>query len=120
HIASSWARAQGGDFMSENGREPLFARPEASAGLLDFFELFPFIPRSLRGLNVEACTNAFVRGAVATMIGGVEIGNALMESPYASQETRENTAVTTLPGIPWIGGDHLVIWKNVRADAQQE
>jgi multiple sugar transport system substrate-binding protein len=120
HIASSWARAHGGDFMSENGREPLFARPEASAGLLDFFELFPFIPRSLRGLNVEACTNAFVRGDVATMIGGVEIGNELMESPYASQETRENTAVTTLPGVPWIGGDHLVIWKNVRADAQQE
>jgi multiple sugar transport system substrate-binding protein len=120
HIASSWARAQGGDFMSENGREPLFARPEASAGLLDFFELFPFIPRSLRGLNVEACTNAFARGEVAALIGGVEIGNELMESPYASQETRENAAVTTLPGVPWVGGDHLVIWKNVRADAQHE
>jgi multiple sugar transport system substrate-binding protein len=120
HIASSWARSQGGDFMSENGREPLFAKPEASAGLLDFFELFPFIPLSLRGLNVEACTNAFARGDVAAVIGGVEIGNALMESPYASQETRENAAVTTLPGVPWIGGDHLVIWKNVRADVQQE
>ena len=120
HIACSWARAHGGDFMSDNGREPLFARPEASAGLLDFFELFPFIPFSLRGLNVEACTNAFMRGEVAAMIGGVEIGNQLMESPYASQETRENTAVTTLPGVPWIGGDHLVVWKNVRTDPQQE
>lgn len=120
HIASSWARAQGGDFMSDNGREPSFAKPEASAGLLDFFELFPFIPLSLRGLNVEACTNAFARGDVAVMIGGIEIGNALLESPYASQETRENTAVTTLPGTPWIGGDHLVIWKNVRAEAQYE
>jgi len=120
HIASSWARAHGGDFMSDNGREPLFARPEASAGLLDFFELFPFIPLSLRGMNVEACTNAFARGDAAVMIGGIEIGNALLESPYASQETRENTAVTTLPGTAWIGGDHLVIWKNVRADAQYE
>jgi multiple sugar transport system substrate-binding protein len=120
HIASSWARSQGGDFMNENGREPLFSKPEASAGLLDFFELFPFIPLSLRGLNVEACTNAFARGDVSVLIGGVEVGNELMESPYASQETRENVAVTTLPGIPWIGGDHLVIWKNVGANAQYE
>jgi multiple sugar transport system substrate-binding protein len=120
HIASSWARANGGDFMSSDGREPLFARPEASTGLMDFFELFPFIPLALRGLNVEACTNAFARGEVAVLIGGAEVGNELMESPYASQEMRENVAVTTLPGIPWIGGDHLVVWKNVLADAEHE
>ena len=120
HIASSWARANGGDFMSENGREPLFARPEASAGLMDFFELFPFIPLALRGLNVDACINAFARGDVATVIGGVELGNDFMVSPYASQEMRENVAVTTLPGVPWIGGDHLVVWRNVLADAERE
>jgi multiple sugar transport system substrate-binding protein len=120
HIASSWARTNGGDFMSGDGREPLFARPEASSGLMDFFELFPFIPPALRGLNVEACTNAFARGEVAALIGGAEIGNELMESPYASQEMRENVAVTTLPGVPWIGGDHLVVWKNVLTDAEHE
>ncbi len=43
-----------------------------------------------------------------------------MESPYASQEMRENVVVTTLPGVPWIGGDHLVIWRNVLADAEHE
>ncbi len=120
HIASSWARANGGDFMSSNGRNPLFAAPEASAGLMEFFELFPFIPLALRGLNVEACTNAFARGDVAVLIGGVEVGNELMASPYASQEMRENVAVTTIPGVPWIGGDHLVVWKNVVADAERE
>lgn len=120
HIASSWARVNGGDFMSGDGREPLFAKPEASAGLMDFFELFPFVPLALRGLDIDACINAFARGDVATVIGGVEIGNDLMESPYASQEMRENLAVTTLPGIPWIGGDHLVVWKSVLADVDHE
>jgi multiple sugar transport system substrate-binding protein len=120
HIASSWARANGGDFMSPNGYEPLFARSEARSGLMDFFELFPFIPLALRGMNVESCMNAFARGDVAATIGGVEIGNELMESPYASQEMRENVAVTTLPGVPWIGGDHLVVWKNVLTDAEHE
>ena len=120
HIASSWARANGGDFMKENGRDPLFASENVSAGLMNFFELFPFIPFALRGLNVEACTNAFARGDVATLIGGVEIANELMESPYASREMRENLAMTTLPGVPWMGGDHLVIWKNVLADQGYE
>ena len=120
HIASSWARANGGDFMSPKGDEPLFAKPESSAGLMDFFELFPFIPLALRGMNIEACTNAFARGDVATLIAGIECGNELMESPYASQAVRENVAVTTLPGIPWIGGDHLVVWKNVLTDKEHE
>jgi len=120
HIASSWARANAGDFMRADGREPLFAKPEASAGLINFFQLFPFIPPSLRGLSVEACTQAFARGDTAVLIGGVEIGNDLLESPYASQEMRDNFAVTTLPGIPWIGGDHLVIWKNVLSDPEYE
>jgi ABC-type glycerol-3-phosphate transport system substrate-binding protein len=106
--------------MTEFGRAPLFAKPESSTGLMDFFELFPFIPPALRGLNVEACTNAFARGETAVLIGGVEIGDALMVSPYASQVVRENIAVTTLPGVPWIGGDHLVVWKNVLTDHAQE
>ena len=120
HIASSWARANGGDFMGADGREPLFAKPEASAGLINFFELFPFIPLSLRELSVEACTQAFARGDTAVLIGGVEIGNDLLESPYASQAMRDNVAVTTLPGVPWIGGDHLVIWKNALSDIEHE
>ena len=74
----------------------------------------------LRGLNIEKCTEAFARGDVAVMIGGVEIATELMESPHASQAMRDNVGVTTLPGVPWIGGDHLVVWKNVLTDAKHE
>src|SRR5512133_1519827 len=90
HIASSWVRMNGGDFMSEQGGEPVFARPNASGGLMEFFELFPYIPPALRGLNIEARPNAFARGDVAVLIRGVEVGNELIVSPYASQGMREN------------------------------
>jgi multiple sugar transport system substrate-binding protein len=120
HIASSWARANGGDFISPDGRKPLFARSEAGMGLMNFFELFPFIPSALRGLSADACTQAFARGETAVLIGGVEVADELLNSPYATQEMRDNLGVTTSPGVPWIGGDHLVIWKNVRANAQLE
>jgi ABC-type glycerol-3-phosphate transport system substrate-binding protein len=120
HISSSWARAGGGDFLREDGREPLFAHPEARAGLMDFFELYKYVPASLRGVSVDACTQAFARGDVAMLVGGVEVADELLASPHASPATRENLAMTTLPGVPWVGGDHLVVWKNVRADAQLE
>ena len=106
--------------MSADGHKPLFAKPEVSLGLKNFFELFPFIPPPLRGLSVETCTQAFARGETAVLVGGVEVADELLNSPYATQEMRDNIGVTTLPGVPWIGGDHLVIWKNVRADAQLE
>src|SRR5262245_27309376 len=35
HIASAWARANGHDFIGEDGRQPLFAKPEVGAGLMD-------------------------------------------------------------------------------------
>jgi len=120
HIASSWVRADGGEFLAPNGSDPAFARPEAGSGLMNFFALFPYLPPSLRGLSVEACTQAFARGETATLIGGIEIADELLSSPYTSQELRENLAVTTLPGIPWIGGDHLVIWKNADTDTGVE
>jgi len=120
HIASSWARAGGGDFLREDGREPLFAHPEARTGLMDFFELYKYVPSSLRGITVEACTQAFARGDVAMLVGGVEVADDLLTSPSASQQIRENLAMTTLPGVPWVGGDHLVVWKNVRADTRIE
>jgi multiple sugar transport system substrate-binding protein len=120
HIVSSWARANGGDYISSDGRKPLFASPEVSKGIINFFELFPFIPPSLRGLSVENCTQAFARGETAMLVGGLEFADELLSSPYSTQEMRDNIGVTTLPGVPWVGGDHLVIWKNVNADAQLE
>ena len=120
HIASSWVRAYGGEFLAVNGVDPVFARPEAVQGLTRFFDLFPYLPPSLRGLSVEACTQAFARGETAVLIGGIELADELLISPYASQDLRENLAVTTLPGVPWIGGDHLAIWKNVHTDPALE
>jgi len=69
---------------------------------------------------MEACTQAFARCETATLIGGVEIADDLLNNPDTAPEARENLSMTTLPGVPWIGGDHLVIWKNVRTDPQIE
>ncbi|MBK9208313.1 MAG: extracellular solute-binding protein [Anaerolineales bacterium] len=120
HIASSFARANGGDFISADGRKPMFASPESSAGLKEFFELYSFIPTAMHGLSSEACAQAFASGETAVLVGGVEIADELLNSPDSIQEVRDNLGMTTPPGVPWIGGDHLVIWKSVRANAELE
>ena len=120
HIASSFARANGSDFISADGRKPMFASPDASAGLKEFFELYSFIPTAMHGLSSEACMQAFARGETAVLVGGVEIADELLNSPDSIQEIRDNLGMTTLPGVPWIGGDHLVVWKGVRANAELE
>ncbi len=120
HIASSFARANGGDFISADGRKPMFASSAASVGLKDFFELFSFIPTAMRGLSSEACVQAFASGETAVLVGGVEIADELLNSPDSIPEIVNNLGMTTLPGVPWIGGDHLVVWKGVRASAELE
>lgn len=120
HIASSWARAYGGEYLATNGRDPAFGKPDARQGLTNFFELFPYLPLSLRGLSVDECKKSFMRGEVATFIAGIEVADEILNDPHVLHEVRENLAVTTLPGVPWIGGDHLVIWKNVHTNPDVE
>ncbi len=120
HVASSWVRANGGDFVSKDGVTPLFANVVSKSGLMQFFELLRFVPASLQEMSVEACTQAFAQGKAATLVGGIEVADALLNDPGTAPKVRENLDVTTLPGVPWVGGDHLVVWKNVRTDPRLE
>ncbi len=121
HIASSWVRAYGGDFIHPSGKQVLFNTPHASRGLLEFFELYRFLPNTLRGLDYDASlAEFFQKGSAAVMIAGAEsYGDALGNYPLA-KDVHDQIDVARVPGVSWIGGDHLVIWKTVRTDPQKE
>lgn len=121
HIASSWVRAYGGDFFGPVGRSVEFNTPHARKGMVDFFELYRYIPANLRGLDYDACLEEFFKnGKTALVIAGPEAySDALIESRLPESQ-RDLIGVAALPGMPWIGGDHLVVWKTVRFDPQKE
>ena len=121
HIASSWARVYGGDFIQSSGKQVLFNTPHARRGLTEFFELYRFLPDSLRGLDYDACLAEFFgEGNAAVMIAGAEsYGDALADNSLP-KDMQNQIGVSTVPGVSWIGGDHLVIWKTVRTDPQKE
>jgi ABC-type glycerol-3-phosphate transport system substrate-binding protein len=121
HIASSWLRAYGGDFFTPDGRSLEFNTPHSRRGLVDFFELYRLIPPSLQGLDYEACLEKFFKqGETAVVIAGAESYSDAMLDNTVPETFRDLIGVAALPGMSWIGGDHLVIWKTVRFDPQKE
>ena len=121
HIASSWVRAYGGDFISADGKKVLFNSPHARQGLVEFFSLYRFLPARFRGLTYEACLDEFfAKGNTAVMIAGAESYSDALEEDGIPEEFRDQIGVAAIPGVPWIGGDHLVAWRSVRLDPEKE
>jgi multiple sugar transport system substrate-binding protein len=112
HIAANWLWAAGGEFVSPDGKQALFAQPEALRGFHSFFELFRYIPASIRGFDYDQCTELFAHGDSAAMILGADDAISLWKDAETEEVVRENLAAAALPGIPWVGGDNLVIWKH--------
>jgi multiple sugar transport system substrate-binding protein len=121
HIASAWARAYGGDYFGPFGRSPEFNTPHARRGMVDFFELYRFIPADLRGLDYDACLAEFFQnGKTAVVVAGLEAYSDALIQNTLPEIRRDLIGVAALPGVSWIGGDHLVLWKTVRFDSQKE
>jgi multiple sugar transport system substrate-binding protein len=121
HIVSSWARAYGGDFFAPDGKRPYFNTPHARRGLLEFFELCRLIPIELQEQNYEACLDDFFhKEKTAVLIAGAEAYSEAQQSNALSKSMRDHIGVAAIPGVSWIGGDHLVIWKTVRFDPRKE
>jgi multiple sugar transport system substrate-binding protein len=121
HIVAAWVRAYGGDFFAPDGMRPYFNTPHACRGLLEFFELCRLIPTELQEQNYEGCLDEFFhKEKTAVLIAGTEAYREAQQSNTLSENIRDQIRVAALPGVSWIGGDHLVIWKTVRFDALKE
>lgn len=121
HITSSWLRAYGGDFFAPDGKSLEFNTPHARRGLVDFFQLYRFIPASLQGLDYDTCLEQFFnKGETALVVAGPEAYSDAIINNTLPEPIRDLIGVVALPGVPWIGGDHLVIWKTVRLDHHKE
>jgi ABC-type glycerol-3-phosphate transport system substrate-binding protein len=114
-------RAYGGDFISADGRKVIFNLPYARQGLVEFFSLYRFIPDHLRGLSYETCLDEFFcRGNTAVLIAGAESYSDALANGVLAESLRGQIGVAPVPGVPWIGGDHLVAWRSVRTDPDKE
>ncbi len=119
HIAACWVWGAGGDFVSDDGKHPLFNQPQALAGLKTYFELYRYLPPFARPLSADQRFRLFAGGgAAATIIGSTWISESAFRE--MASDVRENLGTAALPGVPWIGGDNLVIWRYTQSHPNRE
>jgi len=115
HIAACWVWGAGGDFVSADGKQILFDRPEARAGLRAYFGLHRYIsPRIADWPSPEV---AFCQGQAAVTISGLWLFWTLRD--VNTGQVAANLGVASPPGVPYVGGTHLVVWAHSPIRNQQ-
>jgi multiple sugar transport system substrate-binding protein len=112
HILAGWIWESGGNFLTQDSQKAIFDSPEALAGMEGFFRLSRYLPPSARRLDDSRSDGLFRAGRAATAISGPW----LFGHPDADPALRETFAVAVPPGVPFVGGFHLVVWKHARQE----
>jgi multiple sugar transport system substrate-binding protein len=120
HFSASWVWEYGGDFISSDGKNPLFTHPQTIAGLKAYFDLFRYLPEEAQGLDDEQCEIYFRQGKAAATICGMDVPFAMLNSPEALSWPIKHLGVARMPGAQWIGGDNLVIWREASLSLKRE
>lgn len=106
HNIASWIWGAGGHFLTKGGGRTRFHEPPALAGMGDYFGLGRFLSSRARGLDDNESDALYWQGEAALTISGPWL------LALADPEIVAQTGVTFPPGVPFVGGSHLVYWKH--------
>jgi multiple sugar transport system substrate-binding protein len=106
HHIASWIWNAGGRFLTKRGSQTLFQEPPALAGMSEYFSLGRYLADSARGLDDTKSDALYWQGHAALTISG-----PWLLAP-AAPEIVDQTGVVFPPGVPFVGGSHLVCWKH--------
>ena len=105
HGVASWIWGAGGDLISADGKRPLFDKPEARSGIKAYFSLARYLSEEARGLTDIETDALFRAGKAAVTLSGTWLLDI-------DEKQLVDVGVASPPGIPFVGGSHLVIWKH--------
>jgi multiple sugar transport system substrate-binding protein len=110
HNLAAWVWGGGGDFTSSDGKKVLFVTEQAKAAIHAYFDLARYLSPAMRQRDEYQSDQAFLSGQAAITISGPWLHQAPDAAPAVAPHLRQ----ALLPGVPYIGGSHLVIWKHTR------
>jgi multiple sugar transport system substrate-binding protein len=113
----SWIWSAGGDILSTDGSEPLFAKPEALEGIRNYFTLQEFLPPELfKSDQPVYASDLFTNRKVAIAMGSPNLLRIVQQN-YANQpEMLKKVGVALPPGPPYVGGSNLLVWAHTRQE----
>jgi len=110
--AAAWVWGAGGRFLSENGKKATFAEPAALQGFTEYFDLRRYLAPEAQFLDDVPSDDLYCTGRAAVTVSG----SWLLAHDNLSPEIRAKTAFISPPGLPYIGGSNLAIWKHCRQE----
>jgi multiple sugar transport system substrate-binding protein len=112
HSLGSWIWGLGGEFLSADGNSIEFDHERALDGAKAYFGLGHYLGKERLTTETDS-DSAFHQGRSAVTISGCWI--LPVNKPA---EVTSHLGVAPVPGVPFVGGEHLVIWKHSRRQEQ--
>jgi multiple sugar transport system substrate-binding protein len=111
HNMAAWVWGAGGDFISEDSKRILFHQGVSLEAIKSYFRLVRYL--GPEPLHTDAETDqAFWLGEAnaAVLLSGYWV----IQVADMPDHVRKNIGLTQLPGMSFVGGHNLVVWKHSR------
>lgn len=115
HTIASWVWGCGGDFTNLEGTRVTFSQPETRRGIKKYFDLYRFMPPETKDMDFAQSWNLFLDRKIAVTVRTQELLFRVKNNEFPVAFTN-NLSTTVVPGVPLLGGSHLVIWKHLRPE----
>jgi ABC-type glycerol-3-phosphate transport system substrate-binding protein len=113
-----WGAA--GDFVTPDNLHVGFTQPEPFRAMQRFFGLLRYMKPLTTPFEEQPALQAFLDGQAAVTMVGAGIAYEVVNNPNLPAILRENIGFAPMPGVPWVGGDNLVIWKHISVEPERE
>lgn len=110
HNMAGWVWTHGGDFLSKNGKDLLLSEASTRQGMKAYFSIHPYINPQIRNIAAYECTPLFMEGRAAIILHNSAM---LYISHRDGHPSYSDIGITAMPGINFVGGTNLVIWKHI-------
>jgi ABC-type glycerol-3-phosphate transport system substrate-binding protein len=115
HMVASFVWGMGGNFVSPTGTRVTFNQPEALEGFRAYFNLLRYLSPGAQRLDGVQTERFFTSGRAAVTMMGIDRPYDWLRHRSVAPAVLANLGVAMVPGVPWVGGNSLVIWKEVQA-----
>jgi len=120
HFVASWLWGAGGKIATTDGKAPLFADAPALAGMKSFFDLHRYMVPDATNRSADELRSLFWDGQAAVTLCGVDEPYIRQTGPDGPPEIFDRIGFAPVPGVPWVGGDGLVIWRSTQVSPTAE
>lgn len=120
HCISSWVWGAAGDFVTPDNIHVGFTQPDPFRAMQRYFGPLRFMKPMTLPIDTTAALQSFLDGDAAVTLLGAGSAYRLMHDTNLPVEIREDIGFASMPGVPWVGGDNLVIWKHISTEPERE